>query len=152
MSDLSPSSWTDKYHSFINNEWVKAVDGKTFEVINPTDESVICSVQEATEKDVDLAVSAARKAFNGDWRKESPENRGKYLNNLATLFEKNIDLLAAVESLDNGKAISMAKGDVGACAGCLRYYGGWADKIEGKVIDTSHDTFNYTKKEPVSCI
>lgn len=70
---------------------------------------------------------------------------------LAELFEKNVDLLAAVESLDNGKAINMAKGDVGACAGCLRYYGGWADKIEGKVIDTSHDTFNYTKKEPVSC-
>jgi aldehyde dehydrogenase (NAD+) len=80
----------------------------------------------------------------------SPEQRGKYLVNLANLFEKNIDLLAAVESLDNGKAVSMAKGDVGACAGCLRYYGGWADKIEGKVIDTSHDTFNYTKKEPVS--
>jgi len=134
---------------FINNEWVKAVDGKTFEVINPTDESVICSVQEATEKDVDIAVSAARKAFEGEWRKVTPEQRGRYLVNLANLFEKNIDLLAAVESLDNGKAISMAKGDVGACAGCLRYYGGWADKIEGKVIDTSHDTFNYTKKEPI---
>jgi aldehyde dehydrogenase (NAD+) len=69
---------------------------------------------------------------------------------LADLFEENADLLAAVESLDNGKAITMAKGDVGASAGCLRYYGGWADKVEGKVIDTSPDTFNYTKKEPVS--
>jgi aldehyde dehydrogenase (NAD+) len=129
---------------------VKAVDGKTFEVINPSDESVICSVQEATEKDVDIAVSAARKAFEGEWRQVTPEQRGKYLNNLAVLFEKNLDILAAVESLDNGKAITMAKGDVAACAGTLRYYGGWADKIEGKVIDTSHDTFNYTKKEPVS--
>ncbi|KAF2120848.1 aldehyde dehydrogenase domain-containing protein [Lophiotrema nucula] len=134
---------------FINNEWVKAVDGKTFEVINPTDESVITSVQEATEKDVDIAVSAARKAFEGSWRKETPENRGKFLVNLANLFEKNIDLLAAVEALDNGKAFAMAKGDVGACAGCLRYYGGWADKIEGKVVDTSHDTFNYIRKEPI---
>jgi aldehyde dehydrogenase (NAD+) len=131
---------------------VKAVDGKTFEVINPTDESVICSVQEATEKDVDIAVQAARKAFEGDWRKVTPEQRGKYLVKLADLFEQNLDLLAAVESLDNGKAITMAKGDVGACAGTLRYYGGWADKIEGKVIDTSPDTFNYTKKEPVSCL
>ncbi|ORX99030.1 aldehyde dehydrogenase, allergen Cla h 10 [Clohesyomyces aquaticus] len=134
---------------FINNEWVKGVDGKTFEVINPTDESVICSVQEATEKDVDIAVAAARKAFEGSWRKETPEQRGKYLVKLADLFEKNIDLLAAVESLDNGKAITMAKGDVGACAGTLRYYGGWADKIEGKVIETAHDTFNYTRKEPI---
>jgi len=94
-------------------------------------------------------VAAARKAFNGEWKSTTPETRGKLLNKLADLFEKNIDLLAAVESLDNGKAFSMAKGDVGACVGCLRYYGGWADKIEGKVVDTSPDTFNYIKKEPV---
>jgi aldehyde dehydrogenase (NAD+) len=148
-----PRTFTYSRVSFINNEWVKAADGKTFEVINPSDESVITSVQEATEKDVDIAVEAARKAFDGPWRKETPENRGKYLVNLANLFEKNIDLLAAVESLDNGKSFSMAKGDVGACVGCLRYYGGWADKIEGKVVDTSPDTFNYIRKEPVSmCI
>jgi aldehyde dehydrogenase (NAD+) len=134
---------------FINNEFVKGKDGKTFEVINPSDESVICSVHEATEKDVDIAVAAARKAFEGEWRHVTPEQRGKLLSNLAALFEKNLDLLASVESLDNGKAISMAKGDVGACAGTLRYYGGWADKIEGKVIDTTPDTFNYTKKEPI---
>ena len=52
-------------YSFINNEWVKGVDGKTFEVINPSTEKVICSVHEATEKDVDIAVAAARKAFDG---------------------------------------------------------------------------------------
>jgi len=134
---------------FINNEFVKGVDGKTFEVINPADESVICSVHEATEKDVDIAVKAARKAFEGSWRKETPENRGKLLVKLADLFEKNLEQLAAVESLDNGKSITMAKGDVAACAGCLRYYGGWADKIEGKVVDTGPDTFNYIRKEPI---
>ena len=138
-------------YSFINNEFVKAVDGKTFDVINPSDESVICSVQEATEKDVDIAVAAARKAFEGEWRHVSPEQRGKYLNKLADLFEQNADLLAAVEALDNGKAFSMARNvDVPGCAGCLRYYGGWADKIEGKIIDTDPGSFNYTKKEPVS--
>ena len=137
-------------HRFINNEWVKGVDGKTFETINPSTEEVICSVHEATEKDVDIAVAAARKAFEGSWRKETPENRGKLLVNLANLIEKNLDLLAAVESLDNGKAIGMAKGDVGMVAGCLRYYGGWADKIEGKVMDTNPDTFSYTRQEPVS--
>jgi aldehyde dehydrogenase (NAD+) len=117
--------------------------------VNPTDESIICSVHEATEKDVDIAVKAARTAFEGEWRKMPPGNRGKLLDKLATLMEENIDTLAAIESLDNGKAFAMAKGDVGAAAGCLRYYGGWADKIEGKVIDTGHDTFNYTKREPV---
>jgi len=134
---------------FINNEFVEAADGKTFEVINPTDESVICSVQEATEKDVDIAVAAARKAFEGDWRKVTPGERGRLLIKLADLFEKNLQQLAAVEALDNGKALTMAMGDVGACAGVFRYYGGWADKIEGKVVDTSHDTFNYIKKEPI---
>merc|ERR1712227_42293 len=134
---------------FINNEFVKGTDGKTFDVINPTDESVITSVHEATEKDVDIAVAAARKAFEGDWRKVTPNNRGKLLVKLADLFEKNIDLLASVESLDNGKAVSMAKVDISMCVGCLRYYGGWADKIEGKVVDTTPDTFNYIKKEPI---
>jgi aldehyde dehydrogenase (NAD+) len=81
--------------------------------------------------------------------KTTPENRGKLLVKLADLFEKNLDLLASVESLDNGKSISMAKGDVGASASCLRYYGGWADKIEGKVIDTDADMFQYTRAEPV---
>jgi len=69
---------------------------------------------------------------------------------LADLFEENLELLSAIEALDNGKAFSMAKVDIGMCAGTLRYYGGWADKIEGKVIETNSDTFNYTKQEPVS--
>jgi len=63
--------------------------------------------------------------------------KGRCLLKLADLFEKNIDLLARIESLDNGKSVTMAKGDIGACAGCLRYYGGWADKIHGKVIVAS---------------
>lgn len=136
-------------HSFINNEWVKGVEGKTFEVINPSNEKVICSVHEATEKDVDIAVAAARKAFDGPWRKVTPEDRGKLLVKLSELIEKNLDTLAAIESLDNGKAISMAKGDVGMVAGCLRYYAGWSDKIEGKVMDTNHEMFSYTRQEPV---
>jgi len=150
--ELSTPS-TGKYQQptglFINNEWVKGVDGKTFETINPSTEEVICSVSEATEKDVDIAVAAARKAFEGVWRKETPQQRGIYLVNLANLIEKNVDTLSAIETLDNGKSLAMAKGDVQAVAGCLRYYGGWADKIEGKVIDTNPDTFSYTRQEPV---
>ena len=146
---LPPSPLTSSLVRFINNEFIKGVDGKTFETVNPSTEEVICSVHEATEKDVDIAVAAARKAYEG-WRKVTPETRGKLLCKLADLLEKNLDLLAAVESLDNGKALGMAKGDIAASAGCLRYYGGWADKIEGKVIDTNTDTFTYTRQEPVS--
>merc|ERR1712072_1238274 len=73
---------------FINNEFVKGAEGKTFEVINPSTEEVITSVHEATEKDIDIAVAAARKAFEGPWRKETPENRGKLIVKLANLFER----------------------------------------------------------------
>ncbi|KAK3955887.1 aldehyde dehydrogenase domain-containing protein [Pseudoneurospora amorphoporcata] len=134
---------------FINNEFVEGVEKKTFEVINPATEEVICSVHEATEKDVDVAVAAARKAFDGVWRETTPQQRGIYLLKLADLVEKNLDLLAAVESLDNGKSITMARGDIGAVVGTIRYYGGWADKIEGKTIDISPDTFHYTRQEPL---
>lgn len=108
-------------------------------------------MHEATEKDVDIAVAAARKAFDGAWRQTTPQQRGIYLLKLAELAEKNLELLAAVESLDNGKSISMARGDVSSVIGCIRYYGGWADKIEGKTIDVAPDMFHYTKQQPVSC-
>jgi len=134
---------------FINNEWVKGVDGKTFETINPSTEKVICSVAEATEKDVDIAVNVARKTFEGSWKHVDPETRGKLLVKLADLIEQHTETLAKIESLDNGKAMSMAKGDIGAVVGCLRYYGGWADKIEGRTMMTNKDTFSYTRQEPI---
>lgn len=108
------------------------------------------AVCEATEKDVDIAVKAARKAFEGEWRQVTPEQRGKLLVKLSELIERDIETIATIESLDNGKVLAMAKGDIGAAVGCLRYYGGWADKINGKVADTNPDTFNYTRQEPVS--
>ena len=112
-------------------------------------EKPIVAVEEATEKDVDIAVAAARKAFNGEWRQTTPEQRGRYLVKLADLVERDAEQLAAIEALDNGKAISMANVDVSMVAGCLRYYGGWADKITGSVLDTNHEMFSYTRQEPV---
>ncbi|KAL2044133.1 hypothetical protein ABVK25_012436 [Lepraria finkii] len=127
---------TGKYEQptglFINNEFVKGLDGKTFESINPSTEKPIVAVHEATEKDVDHAVSVARKTFETSWRFVTPDQRGRLLVKLADLFEENLELLASIEALDNGKAFNMAKVDIGMSAGCLRYYGGWADKIEGK--------------------
>jgi len=134
---------------FIDGEFVAAEQGKTFEVINPTNEKVIVSVHEALEEDVNKAVKAARRAFNKEWREVSPAERGKLLCRLADLMEENIDLLSAVESMDNGKNLRQAAGDVKNGAGCLRYYGGWADKIHGKVVDTVPGTFNFTRSEPI---
>ncbi|KAK2799103.1 hypothetical protein FQN50_008609 [Emmonsiellopsis sp. PD_5] len=134
---------------FINNEFVKSLDGKSFDTINPHNEKPIAAVQEASEKDVDVAVAAARAAFEGPWKVVPPSNRGRMLTKLADLMERDIATLAAIEALDNGKAVSMAKVDVANAAGCLRYYGGWADKIQGKTIDTDAETFTYTRHEPV---
>jgi aldehyde dehydrogenase (NAD+) len=111
---------------------------------------VICSVQEATEKDVDIAVDAARKAYDdyhGPWRSMTPQVRGQLLQRLGELLYREMDTLAAVEALDNGKAFEIAKGDVAASADCLKYYGGWSDKIHGKVIDTDDYSFRYTRHE-----
>lgn len=140
---------TNSPYRFINNEWVEGVDKKKFEVINPSTEEVITSVCEATEKDVDLAVAAARKAFETTWKETTPANRGVLMNKLADIAEKNTDLLAAVESLDNGKSITMAKGDVGAVVACIRYYAGWSDKIHGKTVDVAPDMHHTVRKEPV---
>ena len=112
-------------------------------------EKPICSVNEATEKDVDIAVSAARKAFEGQWQKTVPQERSKLLTKLSDLFDQHAKQIAAIESLDNGKSLTMAMADVGYASGTLRYYGGWADKIHGKTVDTGPDSFNYVKQEPV---
>ncbi|KAL7758395.1 hypothetical protein ACKLNR_012922 [Fusarium oxysporum f. sp. zingiberi] len=134
---------------FIDGEWVESAEKKKLEVVNPSTEDVITSVFEGSEKDVDLAVAAARRAFETTWKGSTPEHRGRLLYKLADIAEQNKELLAAVESLDNGKSINNARGDVDAVIGCLRYYAGWADKIEGKTIDIAPDMFHYTRSEPI---
>ncbi|KAH8697875.1 putative aldehyde dehydrogenase [Talaromyces proteolyticus] len=134
---------------FINNEFVKGVEGKTFETINPHDEKPIVAVHEATEKDVDIAVKAARAALEGEYKNVAPSVRGRYLTKLADLLEENIETLSGIESLDNGKSLFWSKVDITNAAGCIRYYGGWADKITGQTIDTDAKNFTYTRHEPV---
>ncbi|SCN79194.1 probable aldehyde dehydrogenase [Fusarium fujikuroi] len=111
-------------------------------------EEVIARVSEAGEKDVDLAVAAARRAFKGPWCTTSPEDRGKLLRRVADLIEENLELLAKVETLNNGKAQQWAIGDVKHCVSVFNYYAGWADKMEGKVIDVDTERFSFTKREP----
>lgn len=136
-------------YRFINNEFVPGVAGRTFETINPHDEKPIVAVHEGDDKDIDIAVKAARTAFEGEWKHVTPSERGRLLLRLADLLERDIETVAAIEALDNGKSITMAKGDVTASAGCFRYYGGWADKIYGQTIDTDSGSFTYTRHEPV---
>ncbi|KAK9242904.1 aldehyde dehydrogenase domain-containing protein [Lipomyces tetrasporus] len=135
---------------FINGEFVPGKERKTFEVVNPTTGKVVGEVHEATAADVDIAVDAAEAAFyDGSWSRMSSGERGHLLLKLADLLEENMTTLASIESFDNGKVFQQAKGDVYSCMGFLRYYGGWADKIHGKVIETSPGSFNFTKQEPI---
>ncbi len=134
---------------FINNEFVKSRQGKTFEVFNPSTEEEITHVYEAREDDVNAAVEAADKAFKNGWKESDPAYRGKLLTKLADLIEREHETLAHIETLDNGKAITSARGDVGLVANVIRNYGGWADKIFGRVIESGPDHFNYSRREPL---
>src|SRR5213082_3050700 len=116
---------------FIGGKWVDSVSGKTFPTTNPASGEPICQVAEGDKADVDLAVKAARKAFeDGPWPKLHASERGRLLYKLADLIEQNQEELAALESLDNGKTFRDAAGaDLPLTIKCYRYFAGWADKI-----------------------
>jgi len=139
---------------FIGGQWIPSVSGKTFETVNPATEEVIAQVAEGDAADVDLAVKAARKAFEtGPWSKMDARDRGRLIMKFADLIEENLDELAALESLDNGKPIRDAKAaDLPLVIDCLRYYGGWADKIHGQTIPVRGNYFTYTRREPVGVV
>src|ERR1700676_4162396 len=134
----------------INNRWVPSESGKTFATINPSTGEEICQVAEADAADVDKAVKAARAAFEGPWRKLRASERERLLYRLADLIEANADELARLETLDNGKPLSIAKAvDVAKTVACYRYFAGWADKVQGKTIPIDGDFFCYTRHEPI---
>ncbi|KAK0389166.1 hypothetical protein NLU13_2741 [Sarocladium strictum] len=134
---------------FINNEFVASKEGKTFDVINPSTEEVICQVSEATEKDVDVAVAAARAAFEGEWSHTSPAQRSHLIGKLADILERETKLLVALEALNAGKSVMMAGGDVALTVRTFRYYAGWADKITGQTIDVNKESLHFTLQEPI---
>ena len=138
----------------IDGQWVEG--SKTFDTINPATEEVLTSVAEASGADVDRAVQAARRAFedrNGPWRKLSASERGRLLWKLADLVEKNIDELAELETLDNGKPIFESRYvDMPMVVDVLRYYAGLATKIHGETVNTLETAFTYTLREPVGVV
>ncbi|KAG9879472.1 retinal dehydrogenase 2, partial [Aureobasidium melanogenum] len=135
---------------FINNEWVKSSKGNKISSINPSNESEICSVEAAEAEDVNKAVAAARKAFKGEWREIASTGRGELMIKLANLIEQHKEVLATIETWDNGKPYSVALNeDLGEVIGTLKYYAGYADKIHGQVIDTTPAKLAYTIREPI---
>lgn len=153
MADLRPDpNIKVKYTQlFIKNEWVNSVSGKTFPVVNPATEKVICEVQEADKADVDKAVAAARAAFaiGSPWRTLDASTRGKLIHKFADLVIRDLEYLANLETLDNGKPFLDAVEDIKASVEVFRYYAGWCDKIQGRTIPVDGTYFTYTRHEPV---
>jgi aldehyde dehydrogenase (NAD+) len=138
----------------INGRLVPSESGKTFATVNPSTGEEICQVAEADAADVEKAVRAARAAFeDGPWRKTTASERGRLLNRLADLIESHSDELARLETLDNGKPLTVAKiVDVAKTVACYRYFAGWADKVQGKTIPIDGDFFCYTRHEPIGVV
>jgi len=138
----------------IGGKWQESRGGKRFPTLNPVNESVIAEIAQGNEADVDAAVKAARAAFEtGPWSKMDARDRGRLMNKLADLMETNLEELAALESLDNGKPIRDARAaDLPLAIDCLRYYAGWADKLTGDVIPIRGNYFCYTRREPVGVV
>src|SRR5689334_4817213 len=139
---------------FIGGKWQDSVSGKTFPTINPATGETICQVAEGDKADIDLAVKAARKAFEeGPWPKMNASERGRLLHKLADLIESNKEELAALESLDNGKPLrDSLNADLPLTIKCYRYYAGWADKVHGKTIPVEGPYFCYTRHEPLGVV
>jgi aldehyde dehydrogenase (NAD+) len=138
---------------FINGKFVDSVSGKTFAAINPATGETICQVAEGNKADIDLAVGAARKALEtGPWSKMDAADRGRLLYKLADLIEQNANDLAALEALNSGKTIRDAQGDLQGVVNTLRYYAGWADKIEGRTIPVRGNFLSYTLRQPVGVV
>ena len=121
----------EKYELYINGKWAKPSSGKYFDTINPATEKKIASVAEANVKDVDLAVKAARNAYDKTWRKMPSSERAKYIYRIARIMQEKARELAVIESLDGGKAIRESRDvDVPLAASHFFYYAGWADKLD----------------------
>ena len=147
-----------KQKLFINGKWVDAASGKTFPTYDPSTGEVLAQVAEADREDIDRAVKAARAAFEtGPWSKMSPAKRGNLIWKLADLIEQHLEEFAELESLDNGKPLSIARAaDVPVAIEHMRYYAGWATKIEGNTIPlvlAPPSKFHaYTVREPVGVV
>ena len=140
----------------IGGRWVESASGKTFDTIDPATGEVLAKVAEAGAQDVDRAVAAARKSFDGGvWRSLPPAERAKALWKAGDLIEEHAMELAQLDSLDNGKPINeMLLFDVPLTAATFRYYAGWVTKLEGATQQTSFpgSYLSYTLREPVGVV
>jgi len=143
-----------KHQLLIGGKSVEPASGTWFESINPFTAAAWALVPRGGKDDVDHAVAAARAAFYGDpWRKLTATARGALLMRLADLIAADAEKLAEIESTDNGKLIAEMRGQLNYIPQWFRYFGGLADKIEGRVIPIDKPgVFNFTREEPLGVV
>jgi phenylacetaldehyde dehydrogenase len=140
---------------FINNEWVNSTHGATVVVEDPSTGKEVARIVDASDADVDRAVTAARTAFDdGRWSNLPPGKRERIINKLADCIEAHAAEFAELEAIDNGKPVGMATVvDIPAAADHLRYMAGWASKLGGDVIEPQSmprgTVFSYVSREPI---
>jgi phenylacetaldehyde dehydrogenase len=157
LNSKTAEFFSRQHRMLIDGRFVLAASGKTFPVYNPATGEVVAQVPEAETEDVDRAVIAARRAFDeGPWtRKMSNSERGQLLWKLADLLQENLEEFAEIESLDNGKPLSVARvADVPLAVDMFRYMAGWATKITGSTLSfSSPGAFHsYTMREPIGVV
>jgi len=146
----SMQSEAGAYQLYIDGQWVGNRSGKTFPVYDPSTEEVIAHVVEASAAEVDLAVLAARRAFDsGPWAASTPQSRAQVLFKLAARVREQLPSLAKMETRNTGKPIVEGEGDIDAVAEVFEYYGGLATKIPGLVNPVSANALSLTLKEPI---
>jgi acyl-CoA reductase-like NAD-dependent aldehyde dehydrogenase len=137
---------------FIGGERVDALDGQTFEAVNPATGKVIANVPLGGKADIDRAVEAARKAFEGPYGKWSAAKRGRTLQKFADLAKRNMEELAQIDRENVGKPISASRGEAFAVSLVLEYYAGAANKHFGETIPTSMPGLDFTLREPIGVV
>src|SRR6476620_6172909 len=134
----------------IDNAWVPAKSGKTFDTINPTTGRALASVAMGDAADVDDAVRCAQRAFEeGSWSRMGPGERSALLRRFASLMEEHLDELAELETLDNGLTVATSRGLIATGIEIMSYFAGAAQHVFGETVPTAPDRFHYVLREPV---
>ena len=155
-SDAAKKAIARKPQLYINGEWVDSSHDATIDVEDPSNGKVIGKIVDASDKDVDRAVAAARAAFDDErWSGLPPIEREKTMIRLAEILEAHADELAELEAIDNGKPKGMAGAvDVPGAISQIRFMAGWASKLNGETIQPytfpKGMLFGYTTREPLS--
>ena len=138
----------------IDGRWIDAASGKTFESINPATGETLAMIAEGDKEDIDRAVAAARRAFEGPWSRAKPYERQELLLRIADLVDKHFDELSLLDTLDMGAPLSRTRGSKRRAVGMLRYYAGMATAIHGETIENSlpGEYVSFTYKEPVGVV